>query len=412
MALAAFSGVAGGQQPGPAGYETPPRFRQYTPAPVLRWQPGDVSAARNPYRIRPASHDETGAAGSVRQAVQFAPNGAFADPFGDRVAQGQGAAAQPGAAAPPDATLPAPAAPGALQPSPALPIPADQGGPPMLDFDAAPRVPPSPSNRGFRPEGDQVAEPPCDRIYNDRNCCDEDQRCQNVRDFLRRMSITSISVDITPAFRPETGRFYSEGEPQTEDIQPQGVDDSRVGQLALAGPRTWRNQQGEIIAEGRWTDYRYGRLFISRGDGDVVQIPVHELSDDDLCFVNSWWNLPAECTLGGDPFYGRHFVQTTFAWKASALCHKPLYFEELQLERYGHTAGPIIQPVLSGAHFFGSIAFLPYKMGVNPPNECIYQLGLYRPGSCAPWLTEPFPISLRGALFQTGAVLGGVYLIP
>lgn len=397
VALATFTSMAGAQQPTPERFETPPQFRQYTPAPVLRWQRGDISAARNPYGIRPAAYDQNSANGDVPPAVQLAPNSAFADPFGDRVAQ---ADAQPGAAPLPDDAFPAPATPGALQPSPALPIPPDQGAPPMS----------SPSNRGFRPEQGVANDPNCDRIYNDRNCCDEDKRCQNVRDFLRRMSITSISVDITPAFRPETGRFYSDSD--IDDQPQQSSDDTRASQLALAGPRTWRNRQGDVIAEGRWIDYRYGRLYISQGEGEVVQVPVHDLSDDDLCFVNAWWNLPAECTLGGEPYYGRHFAQTTFAWKASALCHKPLYFEDLALERYGHTAGPVIQPFLSGAHFFGSIAFLPYKMGVNPPNECIYQLGLYRPGSCAPWLTEPFPISLRGALFQTGAVLGGVYLIP
>jgi hypothetical protein len=226
------------------------------------------------------------------------------------------------------------------------------------------------------------------------------------------MKITNISVDITPAFRPETGSFYSSPDAGRLGAVADEVEDTRVGQLALAGPRTWRNRQGEVLAEGRWTDYRYGRVYISQEDGQVVQVPVYELSDDDLCFVNAWWNLPAECTLGTDPFLGRHFVQTTFTWKASALCHKPLYFEELQLERYGHTAGPIVQPFLSGAHFFVSIAALPYAMGVQPPNECIYQLGLYRPGSCAPWLIDPIPLSLRGALLQTGAVLGGIYLIP
>ena len=102
----------------------------------------------------------------------------------------------------------------------------------------------------------------------------------------------------------------------------------------------------------------------------------------------------------------------TFAWTASALCHKPLYFEDVQLERYGHSAGPIAQPFLSTAHFFGNIAILPYKMGINPPNECQYALGYYRPGSCAPYMIEPFPLSLRGALYQTAFVAGLITLLP
>ncbi len=41
-----------------------------------------------------------------------------------------------------------------------------------------------------------------------------------------------------------------------------------------------------------------------------------------------------------------------------------------------------------------------------------YPLGYYRPGSCAPYLLDPFPFSIRAAAFETGAVLGGVFLIP
>jgi hypothetical protein len=55
---------------------------------------------------------------------------------------------------------------------------------------------------------------------------------------------------------------------------------------------------------------------------------------------------------------------------------------------------------------------LPYKMGVETPCECIYPLGTYRPGDCAPRICEGVPLSIRGALFETGAVLGAVYIIP
>lgn len=105
-------------------------------------------------------------------------------------------------------------------------------------------------------------------------------------------------------------------------------------------------------------------------------------------------------------------MPSTYAWHASALCHKPLYFEEVQLERYGHTAGPIRQPFISGAHFFLNIAALPYNMAINPPHECQYALGYYRPGSCAPWMIQPVPLSLRGALAETAVIVGGIYVIP
>ena len=56
------------------------------------------------------------------------------------------------------------------------------------------------------------------------------------------------------------------------------------------------------------------------------------------------------------------------------------------------------------------MALLPYQIGLNPPNECIYTLGYYRPGDCAPYLIDPVPLSLRGALFEAGALTGGVFL--
>ena len=124
-------------------------------------------------------------------------------------------------------------------------------------------------------------------------------------------------------------------------------------------------------------------------------------------------DLPAECVIDSDPYYGRHFEQSCFMWKASALSTKAAYFEDVQLERHGHTlVCPVLQPVVSGAKFFATIPLLPYKMGVTPPNECVYTLGHYRAGSCAPYMIEPLPISPRGVLFQAGAVTGTVFAIP
>jgi hypothetical protein len=123
--------------------------------------------------------------------------------------------------------------------------------------------------------------------------------------------------------------------------------------------------------------------------------------------------LPEECIHDSKPYYGRHFSQTCFMWKASALSTKAAYFEEAQLERHGHTiVCPALQPIVSGARFFATIPILPYKMGVTPPNECVYTLGHYRSGSSAPYMAKPFPISPRGALFQAGAVTGAAFVIP
>jgi hypothetical protein len=124
---------------------------------------------------------------------------------------------------------------------------------------------------------------------------------------------------------------------------------------------------------------------------------------------------PYECSLSDRAFAidtGRDWMQTWYTWKASGLCHKPLYFEQAHMERWGHSWGPVLDPVISGAHFFGSVPLLPYRMGLEPPCECIYPLGHYRPGNCAPHYIEPFPWSLRAAAVQAGATTGLIYALP
>ncbi len=125
--------------------------------------------------------------------------------------------------------------------------------------------------------------------------------------------------------------------------------------------------------------------------------------------------FPKECPLfdGEAPDRLTHgWAPITFTWKASALCHKPAYFEQVHLEQYGHSCGPYLQPVISGAHFFLTVPVLPYKMGLYPPNECIYSLGYYRAGSCAPYMIDPLPISVRAALFEAAAWTGAALVIP
>ncbi len=121
---------------------------------------------------------------------------------------------------------------------------------------------------------------------------------------------------------------------------------------------------------------------------------------------------PSKCDLGGEDFVPRQWAPTNYMWQASGLCHKPAYFEDVHLERYGHSWGPYVQPLMSGAHFFLNVPVLPYKMGLYPPNECIYTLGYYRPGSCAPYMLDPLPLSVRAGLAQAGATVGMAYLLP
>jgi hypothetical protein len=123
---------------------------------------------------------------------------------------------------------------------------------------------------------------------------------------------------------------------------------------------------------------------------------------------------PPEQTEFYDPRLWGGWAQSNYQWAATSLCHRPLYFEQVNVERYGYTVSPILQPAISGAHFFLTIPTLPYKMVVQPPHECVYTLGYYRAGSRVPrrWhhmdlVWDPTAVAVEGLL-----VTGLVFLIP
>ena len=123
-------------------------------------------------------------------------------------------------------------------------------------------------------------------------------------------------------------------------------------------------------------------------------------------------DYPCECRLEGETFQQRRFASTMVTWKAAGYCHKPLYFEHWTLERYGHSRGFVADSFCSAAHFFVTLPVLPYKMGVELPWECVYPLGYYRPGSCAPWTVPAVPISPRGFAVEAATITGLVFLLP
>ena len=412
----------------PAGAEPPPPapFHAHEARPLddaaagntpLRWQ-------SRPRPVQPASHFAGQEPRSVGQPVRAGRSGwnitrvdrqvlpaagqsdPFRDPFGDRANSGEGPdlVLQPTQAEVGIEELPPPRTAAGPQRSPdgregpiLRSVPSAPGGPsPALEPPAQMSI-----SRRLNQRRSEAGLPPCDRIYNDRDCCEALAECQELRQRLRADSIRNISLDITPRYNPDPNVSREEEEEERRD------------RLALLEVRTWRNRDGRVVATGKMTNLENGAVVLVDDAGrEVARVPLRELGDDELCYVNAWWRLPNECTPGGREVVRREWAPSTFYWHASALCHKPLYFEEVQLERYGHTAGPIRQPLISGAHFFINLAGLPYNMAIHPPTECQYALGYYRPGSCAPWMIPPIPLSLRGAAAEVGAALGFAYLVP
>jgi hypothetical protein len=107
----------------------------------------------------------------------------------------------------------------------------------------------------------------------------------------------------------------------------------------------------------------------------------------------------------------RGWAVSEYNWEATAMFHQPLYFEEVNLERYGYTHG-IAQPAISYGQFLVNVIAMPYKVMAEPPREEVYTLGHYRPGSYAPYRIHYPPASVSGGLFEAGVVLGLVFLIP
>jgi len=327
----------------------------------------------------------------------------FADPFGDFPApadappQSQLPELPPAATQSPDAPndLRQPAVP---QPVPIVPEIDDE--PMQLQPVPQPATPPRRQIEDFQmPRRDEDRRPLGAGVEDTLLIRPVAYSCDDFRRIIADATIQKVSLDISPPFRPDVIEYDEYQKMKRRFDEQQEL-------------RDWQSIDGRKLGRGRLRDLAYEKVIIETEFGTTEELPVTRISEADLAYVSAQWGLPQECLIDQPQYRSRHWEPSKITWKASNLMHKPLYFEEVNLERYGHTAGPILQPVVSSAHFFANIAVLPYKMGVHLPNECQYALGYYRPGDCAPWITQPVPLSLRGALFQAGAVTGAVMLIP
>jgi len=107
----------------------------------------------------------------------------------------------------------------------------------------------------------------------------------------------------------------------------------------------------------------------------------------------------------------RQFAHLQYCWVASNINYYPLYFEDPQLERYGHMHHPLIQPFVSVSRFNWQFLGLPYQISMNPVAKCVYPLGYFRPGDCeAPKLYHQVPLNFH-AMFITAEVYTGLFFL-
>jgi hypothetical protein len=110
-----------------------------------------------------------------------------------------------------------------------------------------------------------------------------------------------------------------------------------------------------------------------------------------------------------DPVELRAFPPMVASYAARETWHYPDYFQDLPLERYGHTFG-CVQPIVSYGKFLADLALLPYKVWLDPPCEPQYTMGLYRPGDCVPHLIYLPRPDCHAALFELGIWTGLAFL--
>ena len=156
------------------------------------------------------------------------------------------------------------------------------------------------------------AAAPCDRVYNERDCCKDEQKCGTARQHWQRDALAKISLDITPKLRPDVDDAFEERSERNAD-------------LTQAPVRTWRDRQGNVLATGRLTNVQQGRLLVLDANNQVVKVPWDDLCDDDLCFVTAWWRIPTECTFGGRDVRGtelaaQHVDLESHAGSATSRC--------------------------------------------------------------------------------------------
>jgi len=219
------------------------------------------------------------------------------------------------------------------------------------------------------------------------------------------LAILHVPSDkLAQAVPPQPGQAQA-APPQDESKQPASPQTAQQQQPSPAQTAQKRTPE-EVPTPGSMYDFEsrpIGSLTVktSYRAGDVPA----DLGREKLTHMQA---------KASDDVLVRDWPLTCYRWEAPALCHRPLYFEEVNLERFGY--GPrylrIAQPVISAGQFFATVPILPYKMFSEPARQCAYTLGQYRPGSPVPYYVE-FPAwSWSGAGVESVLVTGLIFAIP
>jgi hypothetical protein len=144
-----------------------------------------------------------------------------------------------------------------------------------------------------------------------------------------------------------------------------------------------------------------GQVNLPTSSGELITPPDH---------ARPW--LASQPTVMHVTGTSRDWAVFEFRWAATAVAYHPLYFEEVNLERYGYSHG-LLQPAVSTAHFFGNLLTLPYHVVDTPPCECVYSLGYYRPGDCAPYYHPGcLPLNPCATAAEAATIVAMILVLP
>ncbi len=110
-------------------------------------------------------------------------------------------------------------------------------------------------------------------------------------------------------------------------------------------------------------------------------------------------------------FTVRLFSPQSSVYEPNYVCHRRLFFEDRNAERYGWSLGPL-QPIASAWKFVGDWIMAPYRFGSQPLSRYECSAGLCLPGDHVPYLIYPPGLSATGAAVQTGVTLMLLFTIP
>ncbi len=191
--------------------------------------------------------------------------------------------------------------------------------------------------------------------------------------------------------------------PELQTIEPARVAFQRLPGEAAPGP-----------AEELWTLRRAKPL-----SEISLDITAPRLTNDELSAIPPPRDYATEALpvlAQEQPFTRGDLVAAGFEWHPSpeglTFCHQPLYFEDVNLERYGRSWG-VLQPAVSVAKFYGRIPALPYMVFAQPARQCTYHAHWSLPGYKIPVREhQPLVPSVHGGAAEVAVLYGLILLIP